>query len=96
MKTLTAEPFVENYRIYLLCSYNIFLFQVKNAETCGAVGVVFYSDPKDFSRRLPGWAVVRGSILNPAEGDPLSPGVAAVGKMITDICKHLFFSFSIY
>lgn len=59
--------------------------QVKIAQSRGAVGVIIYSDPKDYlvnedgdvypnSWWLPGTGVQRGTIFTGPDGDPLTPG----------------------
>ena len=65
---------------FLLCiSFN----KVKNAQKCGAAGVLLYSDPADYSPEdmnntfpktwwLPGTGTQRGTISF-ADGDPLTP-----------------------
>lgn len=62
--------------------------QVKNAEDCGAAGVILYNDPADYASDgpdkvypnyiwLPKTGVQSGSIAtNP--GDPLTPGLPSV------------------
>lgn len=67
------------------------MIQVKSAEDNGAIGVILFSDPKDFApegrhsvypntTRLPGMAVQSGSILL-GYGDPLTPLYPALGKL---------------
>ena len=67
----------------LLCISFICSIKVQNAETCGAAGVLLYSDPADYSPAgmkntfpktwwLPGTGTQRGTISF-ADGDPLTP-----------------------
>ncbi|XP_028396937.1 glutamate carboxypeptidase 2-like [Dendronephthya gigantea] len=62
--------------------------KVKNAEDCGAVGVILYNDPADFAPEgqdkvypnyiwLPKTGVQRGGI-GTIRGDPLTPGLPSV------------------
>ncbi|XP_032878338.1 putative N-acetylated-alpha-linked acidic dipeptidase isoform X1 [Amblyraja radiata] len=62
--------------------------KVKNAMKAGAEGVIFYSDPADYTApgvlpypngwNLPGSGVQRGNVLNTnGAGDPLTPGFPA-------------------
>ncbi|XP_028320694.1 N-acetylated-alpha-linked acidic dipeptidase 2 [Gouania willdenowi] len=62
--------------------------KVKNAELAGAVGIIMFSDPFDYSAagvesypkgwNLPGEGVQRGNVLNlNGAGDPLTPGYPA-------------------
>uniref|UniRef100_A0A671FR77 N-acetylated-alpha-linked acidic dipeptidase 2 n=1 Tax=Rhinolophus ferrumequinum TaxID=59479 RepID=A0A671FR77_RHIFE len=62
--------------------------KVKNAVSAGAIGIIFYSDPADYSApevqpypkgwNLPGTAAQRGNVLNlNGAGDPLTPGYPA-------------------
>ncbi|XP_012887551.1 PREDICTED: N-acetylated-alpha-linked acidic dipeptidase 2 isoform X2 [Dipodomys ordii] len=62
--------------------------KVKNAMLAGAIGIILYSDPADYSApevqpypkgwNLPGTAVQRGNVLNlNGAGDPLTPGYPA-------------------
>ncbi len=66
-------------------------YQVDFAAQAGAVGVILYSDPKDFapegrksvypnSTRMPGMAAQSGSVLL-GYGDPLTPLYPALGIM---------------
>lgn len=65
--------------------------QVKNAMSAGAIGIILYSDPADYSApevqpypkgwNLPGSAAQRGNVLNlNGAGDPLTPGYPAKGN----------------
>jgi len=62
--------------------------KVSMAEEAGAVGVILFSDPKDFSSNvnypdswfLPDTGVQRGNILK-QKGDPLSPGYPSIDGM---------------
>lgn len=65
--------------------------QVHNAMSAGAIGIILYSDPADYSApevqqypkgwNLPGTAAQRGNVLNlNGAGDPLTPGYPAKGK----------------
>ena len=66
------------------------------AEEAGAVGVILFSDPKEFSSNvnypdswfLPDTGVQRGNILK-QKGDPLSPGYPSIGTSILSI-NHTF------
>lgn len=69
--------------------FNGKLLKVKSAEDDGALGVILFSDPKDFApegrssvypntTRLPGMAVQSGSVLL-GYGDPLTPLYPALG-----------------
>ena len=73
-------------------AFKIFFHEkVFNAQSRGAIGVIIYSDPKDYApegkkfikgRWLPDDGVQRGSILKKSyldvgEGDPLTPGYPA-------------------
>ncbi|KAM4859042.1 N-acetylated-alpha-linked acidic dipeptidase 2 isoform 2-T3 [Thomomys bottae] len=62
--------------------------KVKNAMLAGAIGIILYSDPADYSApgvqpypkgwNLPGTAAQRGNVLNlNGAGDPLTPGYPA-------------------
>ncbi|KAM5245614.1 N-acetylated-alpha-linked acidic dipeptidase 2 isoform 2-T2 [Ctenodactylus gundi] len=62
--------------------------KVKNAVLAGAIGIILYSDPADYSApgiqpypkgwNLPGTAAQRGNVLNlNGAGDPLTPGYPA-------------------
>ncbi|XP_024898500.1 N-acetylated-alpha-linked acidic dipeptidase 2 isoform X1 [Pteropus alecto] len=62
--------------------------KVKNAMSAGAIGIILYSDPADYSApevqpypkgwNLPGTAAQRGNVLNlNGAGDPLTPGYPA-------------------
>ncbi|XP_075402557.1 N-acetylated-alpha-linked acidic dipeptidase 2-like isoform X2 [Tenrec ecaudatus] len=62
--------------------------KVKNAMLAGALGIILYSDPADYSApgaqpyprgwNLPGTGVQRGNVLNlNGAGDPLTPGYPA-------------------
>ncbi|XP_045674024.1 N-acetylated-alpha-linked acidic dipeptidase 2 isoform X1 [Phyllostomus hastatus] len=62
--------------------------KVKNAMSVGAIGIILYSDPADYSApevqpypkgwNLPGHAAQRGNVLNlNGAGDPLTPGYPA-------------------
>ncbi|XP_054433408.1 N-acetylated-alpha-linked acidic dipeptidase 2 isoform X2 [Pteronotus mesoamericanus] len=62
--------------------------KVKNAMSAGAIGIILYSDPADYSApdvqpypkgwNLPGHAAQRGNVLNlNGAGDPLTPGYPA-------------------
>ncbi|CAN9511561.1 unnamed protein product [Ophioblennius macclurei] len=62
--------------------------KVKNAELAGAIGIIMFSDPADYSAvgtkgypdgwNLPGGGVQRGNVLNlNGAGDPLTPGYPA-------------------
>ncbi|XP_039704277.1 N-acetylated-alpha-linked acidic dipeptidase 2 isoform X2 [Pteropus medius] len=62
--------------------------KVKNAMSAGAIGIILYSDPADYSApevqpypkgwNLPGSAAQRGNVLNlNGAGDPLTPGYPA-------------------
>ncbi len=73
----------------------LFLWQVKHAESCGARGVILYTDPSDFTAYqkpvypdtwwLPGSAVQRGTIST-TTGDVLTPHLPATG---TSICNSV-------
>ncbi len=60
------------------------------AEKAGAVGVILYTDPADFSSTvnypdswfLPETGIQRGNILR-QKGDMLSPGYPSIGKRIS-------------
>lgn len=64
-----------------------------NAAKFGAIGVILYSDPADYSIRgnsvvfpnsewLPGTGVQRGTIKQTSQpGDPLTPGYPAIGQL---------------
>lgn len=65
--------------------------QVKNAVSAGAIGIILYSDPADYSApevqpyptgwNLPGTTAQRGNVLNlNGAGDPLTPGYPAKGN----------------
>uniref|UniRef100_A0A672FYN3 Glutamate carboxypeptidase 2 n=2 Tax=Salarias fasciatus TaxID=181472 RepID=A0A672FYN3_SALFA len=62
--------------------------KVKNAQSAGAVGIILFSDPSDYSANgtkaypdgwnLPSGGVQRGNVLNlNGAGDPLTPGYPA-------------------
>lgn len=62
------------------------------AAKYGAIGVILYSDPADYSESgneavfpdswwLPGTGVQRGTVMM-GDGDPLTPGYPAVGGLI--------------
>ncbi|XP_037696982.1 N-acetylated-alpha-linked acidic dipeptidase 2 isoform X2 [Choloepus didactylus] len=62
--------------------------KVKNAMSAGAIGIILYSDPADYSApgvqpypngwNIPGTAAQRGNVLNlNGAGDPLTPGYPA-------------------
>ena len=64
------------------------------AEKAGAVGIILYSDPKEYSSTinypdswfLPDTAVQRGNILK-QKGDALSPGYPSSGKYLVSESK---------
>ena len=70
------------------------------AEAAGAVGVILFSDPQEFSSNvnypdswfLPDTAIQRGNILK-QKGDPLSPGYPSLGTGILSISHTLLFLF---
>jgi hypothetical protein len=84
--------------------YSNFPIQVHSAEEAGAIGVILFSDPKDFApegresvypktNRLPGMAAQSGSILL-GYGDPLTPLYPALGTqtyaivMLSIVCFY--------
>ena len=79
--------------------------KVQNAEKCGAVGALLYSDPADYSPEgmnntfpktlwLPGTATQRGNIWF-SDGDPLTPllpsidGVYRITRNDTDVLPNI-------
>lgn len=67
------------------------LFQARIAANEGAIGLILYTDPIDYSPEgadftypkswwLPPSGVQRGTLLNFEQGDPLTPGYPARGK----------------
>jgi len=63
---------------------------VNQAAQHGAIGLILYSDPADYSPDpdaaafpaswwLPGTGVQRGSAYTRLDGDPLTPGYPAIG-----------------
>ncbi|KAM8817927.1 N-acetylated-alpha-linked acidic dipeptidase 2 isoform 2-T2 [Rhynchonycteris naso] len=93
-KTSYLEPPPDGYEnvTNIVPPYNAFSAQgmpeVKNAMSAGAIGIILYSDPADYSApevqpypkgwNLPGSAAQRGNVLNlNGAGDPLTPGYPA-------------------
>lgn len=73
------------------CEYKWSLFQARIAADEGAIGLILYTDPVDYSPEgvdftypkswwLPPSGVQRGTLLNFEQGDPLTPGYPARGK----------------
>lgn len=65
--------------------------QVRLAASYGAIGIVLYSDPADYSLEpndpvypdswwLPGTGVQRGTVYSKLDGDPLTPGYPSTGE----------------
>ena len=68
----------------------LFVLQARIAAEEGAIGLILYTDPTDYSPEganytypqswwLPSSGVQRGTLLNLEEGDPLTPGYPARG-----------------
>ena len=68
------------------------------AQRYGCSGLLIYSDPQDYvpngvpvypdGPSLPPGGVQRGSLMI-TEGDPLTPGVPAIGKRPVTICEDI-------
>ncbi len=69
---------------------SLFAIQAKMVGKYGVVGIIFYTDPQDFTEHgstevypeswwLPPSGVHRGS-LSLSDGDPLTPGYPSIGK----------------
>ena len=74
--------------------------QVATAEQKGAVGVILYSDPKDFAMEgrefvyadswwMPGMAVQSGTVYVD-NGDPLTPFYPAIGTLFSFLETFVF------
>lgn len=73
------------------------LYEVQIAASFGAVGLILYSDPADYSINssetvypdswwLPGTGVQRGTVYTGTKGDPLTPGYPSTGQNIGNQC----------
>jgi len=72
---------------------------VKLAESKGAIGVILYSDPKDFAQEgrnrtypdsqwMPGLAVQSGTVYV-GNGDPITPFYPSIGQFEKMLCYTL-------